>query len=297
MATTVKGASNVYATLAPWPYQALHKPFAHTVSLRTRLPTLSYRSNKLPSSSSSTSSAHHFISASAQKLSDAEAVFLPDGLSKLPASPGIYAVYDKAGDLQYLGLTRRLSASLSNHVRDLPELCASTKFTVINAPERAALLDAWKQWMEEHIASTGKAPPGNEQGVTTWTEKRARLSKQDIWLMPGPNVKLNITLEELIDKVVKGSKVVAFIKGSRTAPECGFSHRVLTILNEHGIDYESVNVLDEEHNKGLREALKVYSQWPTIPQIFANGEFVGGADILDELVTNGKIKDVFQNAA
>lgn len=151
--------------------------------------------------------------------------------------------------------------------------------------------------MEEHIASTGKVPPGNEQGVTSWTEKKPRLSKQDIWLTPGPNVKLNITLEELIDKVIKGNKVVAFIKGSRTAPQCGFSHRVLTILNEHGIDYESVNVLDEEHNSGLREALKVYSQWPTIPQIYANGEFVGGADILDELATNGKIKDVFNKAA
>ena len=68
------------------------------------------------------------------------------------------------------------------------------------------------------------------------------------------------------------------------------------ILNEHGIDYESVNVLDEEHNSGLREAIKVYSQWPTIPQVFAYGEFVGGADILEELVTDGKIKAVFQQS-
>ncbi|KAI5079811.1 hypothetical protein GOP47_0005290 [Adiantum capillus-veneris] len=234
--------------------------------------------------------APHDLSAHTFSLSDIEAVSLTDDLSKVPASSGIYAIYDKAGDLQYIGLTRRLSSSLQNHVHDLPELCASTKFSIINAPEKAALLDAWKQWMEEHINVTGKVPPGNVQGVTTWTERKVKPSKQDVRLTPGPNTKLNIPLEELIDKVVKENKVVAFIKGTRTAPQCGFSHRVLTILNEHGIDYESVNVLDEEHNAGLREALKVYSQWPTIPQIYAYGEFVGGADILDELASNGKIK-------
>ena len=172
----------------------------------------------------------------------------------------------------------------------------SLQFYVINAPERATLIDAWKQWMEEHIALTGKVPPGNEKGVTTWTERKGKPSKQDLRLTPGPNVKLNISLPQLIEKVVKDNKVVAFIKGSRTSPQCGFSHRVLTILNEHGIDYESVNVLDEDHNSGLREAIKVYSQWPTIPQVFAYGEFVGGADILEELATDGKIKEVFQQS-
>lgn len=211
----------------------------------------------------------------------------------LPAAPGIYAVYDKEGDLQYLGLSRRLAASLSNHVRELPELCATAKFAVIDAPERAALLDAWQQWMQEHIESTGKVPPGNETGVTTWTAKKPRQSKQEIWLTPGPHVKLTIPLEQLIDKVVKENKVVAFIKGTRTTPQCGFSHRVLTLLNEHGIDYETLNVLDEEHNTGLREALKAYSQWPTIPQVYAHGEFIGGADIMDELASTGKIKEVF----
>lgn len=295
MATVIKGSCSIGGAFASWPYPAFHAPFAHTslaAGNSLHLPILRCnrsRSSKRPSSSL-------FISASAQKLSDAESVSLSEDLSKLPASPGIYAVYDKAGDLQYLGLTRRLSASLSTHVRDLPELCATTKFTVIDAPERAALLDAWKQWMEEHITLTGKVPPGNEKGVTTWTERKTRPSKQDIWLTPGPNVKLNISLEQLIDKVVKENKIVAFIKGSRTAPQCGFSHRVLTILNEHGIDYESVNVLDEEHNSGLREALKIYSQWPTIPQVYAYGEFVGGADILDEMATSGKIKEAFQKS-
>lgn len=217
--------------------------------------------------------------------------------SILPSAPGIYAVYDREGDLQYLGLSRRISASLSSHVRDLPDLCGTVKFSVVDAPERAALQDAWKQWMEEHIEQTGKVPPGNLTGDTTWTAKKARKSKSDIRLTPGPHVKLSIPLEQLIDKVVKENKVVAFIKGSRTAPQCGFSHRVLTILNEHGVEYETLDVLDEKHNTGLREALKAYSQWPTIPQVFAHGEFIGGADIMDELATSGKIKEVLQKSS
>ena len=62
-------------------------------------------------------------------------------------------------------------------------------------------------------------------------------------------------------------QVVAFIKGTRTAPQCGFSYQLLTILNQNRVDYEVVNVLDEVHNPELREKLKVYSQWPTIPQV------------------------------
>jgi glutaredoxin-related protein len=141
------------------------------------------------------------------------------------------------------------------------------QFVVVDTPERAALTDAWKAWMEEHINNGGNVPPGNVQGNTTWTARKARLAKPEIKLTPGAYVKLNVPIEFLIDKVVKELKVVAFIKGTRTAPQCGFSHRVLTILNEQAVDYEVLNVLDEDHNPGLREAIKKYGQWPTIPQV------------------------------
>lgn len=62
-------------------------------------------------------------------------------------------------------------------------------------------------------------------------------------------------------------QVVAFVKGTRTQPQCGFSYKVLSTLNELGANYEVLNVLDEVHNPGLREAIKEYSQWPTIPQV------------------------------
>ena len=63
------------------------------------------------------------------------------------------------------------------------------------------------------------------------------------------------------------SQVVAFVKGTRTSPQCGFSHKVLSMLNDVRTDYEVVNVLDDLYNPGLREAIKTYSQWPTIPQV------------------------------
>lgn len=66
-------------------------------------------------------------------------------------------------------------------------------------------------------------------------------------------------------------QVVAFIKGTRTQPECGFSYKVLTMLNQARTNYEVVNVLDEQFNPGLREAIKTYSQWPTIPQVSPAG--------------------------
>ena len=65
-------------------------------------------------------------------------------------------------------------------------------------------------------------------------------------------------------------QVVAFVKGTRRQPQCGFSYKVLSMLNELGANYEVLNVLDETYNPGLREAIKEYSQWPTIPQVRDN---------------------------
>ena len=66
------------------------------------------------------------------------------------------------------------------------------------------------------------------------------------------------------------------MKGTRTTPQCGFSHKVLSILNELRVDYEVVDVLDDVHNPGLREAIKTFSQWPTIPQVLIAFQFVTG---------------------
>ncbi|KAL8237230.1 hypothetical protein R6Q59_018311 [Mikania micrantha] len=231
------------------------------------------------------------------KLSESEIVPVPpasgDVSAVFPSASGVYAVYDTNGDLQFVGLSRNIQASILFHQKSVPELCGSVKVGVVDNPDRTALTEAWKSWMEEHIEVTGKVPPGNEKGNTTWVRQPPK-KKADLRITPGRNTQLTVPLEELIDRMVKENKVVAFIKGSRSAPQCGFSQRVVGILDSVGADYESVDVLDEEHNGGLRETLKKYSNWPTFPQVFVNGELVGGCDILSSMHEKGELAGLFK---
>ncbi|CAJ1948496.1 unnamed protein product [Sphenostylis stenocarpa] len=212
---------------------------------------------------------------------------------KLPSGAGVYAVYDKVGEVQFIGLSRNIAASVSAHWKSVPELCGSVKAGIVEEPDREALTQAWKAWMEEYIKVSGKVPPGNESGNATWVRQPPK-RKPDLRLTPGRHVQLTVPLENLIDTLVKENKVVAFIKGSRSAPLCGFSQRVIAILENEAVDYESVNVLDEEYNYGLRETLKKYSNWPTFPQIFVDGELVGGCDILTSMYEKGELASLFK---
>ncbi|KAG8050899.1 hypothetical protein GUJ93_ZPchr0009g1477 [Zizania palustris] len=213
----------------------------------------------------------------------------------LPSKPGVYGVYDPAGDLQFVGISRNVRASVEGHRRKVSaDLCASVKVAIADeeTPDRTVLTNAWKSWLEEHITATGKAPPGNVAGNYTWVGPPQR--PPDLRLTPGRHVQLTVPLEQLIDRLVKENKVVAFIKGSRSAPQCGFSQRVVGILEAHGVDFVTVDVLDEEHNNGLRETLKTYSNWPTFPQVFAGGELVGGCDIISSMAEKGELATLFQ---
>ncbi|XP_058729104.1 bifunctional monothiol glutaredoxin-S16, chloroplastic [Vicia villosa] len=239
---------------------------------------------------------HTWLVAMAVKnLGDTELVTVSDDgpSEELPSEAGVYGVYDKDGELQFIGLSRNIAATVSAHRKSLPELCGSVKVGVVDEPQREALTQAWKSWMEEHIKITGKVPPGNESGNATWIRQPPK-KKPDLRLTPGRHVQLTVSLEELVDKLVKENKVVAFIKGSRTAPLCGFSQKVIGILEKEGVDYESVDVLDEEYNNGLRETVKKYSNWPTFPQIYLNGELVGGCDILTSMHEKGEVAGLFK---
>uniref|UniRef100_A0A8C6D6J3 Glutaredoxin-related protein 5, mitochondrial n=1 Tax=Moschus moschiferus TaxID=68415 RepID=A0A8C6D6J3_MOSMO len=92
---------------------------------------------------------------------------------------------------------------------------------------------------------------------------------------------------EHLDALVKKDKVVVFLKGTPEQPQCGFSNAVVQILRLHGVrDYAAYNVLDDPQ---LRQGIKDYSNWPTIPQVYLNGEFVGGCDILLQMHQNGDL--------
>lgn len=92
-----------------------------------------------------------------------------------------------------------------------------------------------------------------------------------------------------IKETVETNDVVLFMKGTKDFPQCGFSGLVTQILNYLNIDYTDVNVLE---NEGIREGIKAYSDWPTIPQVYIKGEFIGGADILRDMFETGEIRSV-----
>ena len=94
-----------------------------------------------------------------------------------------------------------------------------------------------------------------------------------------------------IDETVKSNDVVLYMKGTKMAPQCGFSSRVAGVLNYMQVDFTDVNVLADED---IRQGIKDYSDWPTIPQLYVKGEFVGGCDIITEMTLSGELDTLFE---
>lgn len=99
--------------------------------------------------------------------------------------------------------------------------------------------------------------------------------------------------KERIDNLVHQNKILVFMKGNKLMPQCGFSNNVVQILNILGVPFETFDVLADAD---IRQGIKDYSNWPTIPQVYVNGEFLGGSDILIELYQNGKLQEIVEVA-
>ncbi len=99
--------------------------------------------------------------------------------------------------------------------------------------------------------------------------------------------------KERISNLIEENPVLLFMKGTPEAPQCGFSNRVIQVLNSWDVPFESINVLSDEN---IRQEIKDFSNWPTIPQLYINREFVGGCDIVEELSSNGELADVLKQA-
>ncbi|WP_421723018.1 Grx4 family monothiol glutaredoxin [Bauldia sp.] len=93
-----------------------------------------------------------------------------------------------------------------------------------------------------------------------------------------------------IENEVKSNDVLLFMKGTPTFPQCGFSSQVVQILDYLGVDYKGINVLE---NMDIREGVKQFSEWPTIPQLYVKGEFIGGCDIVREMFQAGELQSAF----
>lgn len=116
----------------------------------------------------------------------------------------------------------------------------------------------------------------------SWTEEEVSAS---------PRGQTPVT--EFIDDLVKKNQIVLFMKGSPSAPQCGFSARAASILLSYGKPLAHFNVLEDAE---VRDGVKQYSSWPTIPQVYVNGEFLGGSDILAQMHENGELKQAIDEA-
>ena len=105
-----------------------------------------------------------------------------------------------------------------------------------------------------------------------------------------PQKEANMSIEQFIDNEVKSNDVVLFMKGTPQFPQCGFSGQVVQILDHVGVGYKGLNVLE---SADLRDGIKSYSNWPTIPQLYVKGEFVGGCDIIREMFQAGELQQLF----
>ena len=108
-----------------------------------------------------------------------------------------------------------------------------------------------------------------------------------------PQKDMDMSIEEFIANEVKSNDVVLFMKGTPQFPQCGFSGQVVQILDHIGVGYKGLNVLESPE---LRDGIKQYSNWPTIPQLYINGEFVGGADIMREMYQSGELQQMLGTA-
>ncbi len=99
-------------------------------------------------------------------------------------------------------------------------------------------------------------------------------------------------VQDWIGKQVASTDVLLFMKGTRQFPQCGFSSQVVQILDYLGVDYSEVNVLED---MGVREGIKAFSNWPTIPQLYVKGEFIGGCDIVREMFQVGELQEMLTN--
>lgn len=100
-------------------------------------------------------------------------------------------------------------------------------------------------------------------------------------------------VKQRIDELIKNHKIFVFMKGTKLMPQCGFSNNVVQILNTLGVPFETINILDDYE---IRQGIKEYSNWPTIPQVYIDGQFVGGSDILIELYQKGELQQMVEVA-
>ena len=103
--------------------------------------------------------------------------------------------------------------------------------------------------------------------------------------------------QKRIDDLVKSSEVLLFMKGTASFPQCGFSGRAIQVLKACGVEPKNVTTVNVLEDEAIRQGIKEYSHWPTIPQLYVKGEFIGGSDIMMEMYESGELKQALEKQA
>lgn len=181
---------------------------------------------------------------------------------------------------------RKAAPTKPNNKRKLhhaakPRSTTMGPITLVSAPTRAPVMSLRRRAFSA-VAGEGSDPAFAAKPKEKQEKSQTEQEQDDIL--------------QQIDAVVKAYPVVLFMKGTPSEPRCGFSRRVVQILHEFDLTYEACNVLESDE---LREAVKTYSNWPTLPQLFVGGEFVGGCDIITQMYQAGELAEILpkKNAA
>ncbi|CAJ1352554.1 unnamed protein product [Effrenium voratum] len=222
-------------------------------------------------------------------------------VSALPEEMGVYAVYDATERLQYIGLSKDIQKSVANHakaigIQEVGEFIGSVKCAEMPGESKETLKNTWEVWLKEHLGNGGEIPvgnlPENAPGCDPRWRSRGAQAKPSLNLGGVGGIASQAEAMEAVRTAVESNPVLLFMKGTPAMPQCGFSARTSGLLREIGMPFETVNVLDEASNPGVREAVKEYGQWPTIPQLYVSGQLVGGADIVMEMYEKGELEQM-----
>lgn len=149
-------------------------------------------------------------------------------------------------------------------------------------------------WRAFSVSSAAAGGGNGNENDSVGTEADEEVSHDDFKPQRKAPASASQDVLEQIKEHVSSRPVVLYMKGEPQAPQCGFSYKTVLILNALGVKFESHNVLAD---MALREGIKRYSNWPTIPQLYVNGEFIGGSDIVESMFRSGELKQMLDEAA
>lgn len=206
--------------------------------------------------------------------------------------PGVYGIYSTDKRLHYVAAVNNVADAIAGHMNYIPdkERLFAVRMITVDSVEEGPLSALAENWVMAHSTHL-EVPPGNSDAAPEWREE-PRIPEENVYFLEGCPPEF---VSSEIKAILRDYKLVLFMKGTRAQPLCGFSAAVVETLEKAaGPNFVCVDCLDEERNPGLRQGIKEYSKWPTIPQLYVNGDFVGGCDIIKSMEESGELKTLIE---